>query len=183
MGRGMPRPLVWKHLTGEFVLDRAHVMGVLNVTPDSFSDGRRFLDPDVAVLRGLEIAEEEADILDVGGGAHRPGAAPGFPGGPGLRDPAMMEMLARSGAGAIIMHMLGEPKTMQEAPEYADVVREVRSYLEGRVRAALAARIPREAIAVDPGIGFGKTADHNLELIRNLDRIAAPGTPASVGGS
>jgi len=223
----MPRPLVWKHLTGEFVLDRAHVMGVLNVTPDSFSDGRRFFDPDVAVLRGLEIAEEEADILDVGGESTRPGSDPVSPEeewrrvGPviealgrkidipisidtrraivakkalhagasivndvsGLRDPAMMEMLARSGAGAIIMHMLGEPKTMQEAPEYADVVREVRSYLEGRVRAALAARIPREAIAVDPGIGFGKTADHNLELIRNLDRIAALGQPVVIGVS
>src|SRR3989304_4462950 len=99
MGRGMPRPLVWKHLTGEFVLDRAHVMGVLNVTPDSFSDGRRFLDPDVAVLRGLEIAEEEADILDVGGEATRPGADPVFPAGEGRRGGGGRFRFPRRGGG------------------------------------------------------------------------------------
>jgi dihydropteroate synthase len=202
-------------------------MGVLNVTPDSFSDGARFLDPDIAVFRGLEIAEEEADILDIGGESTRPGSDPVPPDeewkrvGPviealgrkldipisidtrravvakkalhagasivndvsGLRDPAMLELLARSGAGAIVMHMLGEPRTMQENPRYSDVVGEVRGFLEGRIRAAVAARIPREAIAVDPGIGFGKTADHNLELIRNLDRIAGLGQPVVIGVS
>jgi dihydropteroate synthase len=223
----MPTATAWKHLTGELTLDRTRVMGVLNVTPDSFSDGGRFLDPDVAVLRGLEIAEEEADLLDVGGESTRPGAEPVSPAdewkrvGPvlehlgrkldipisidtrhfevarkalragasivndvdGLRDPAMVDVVRRSGAGVVLMHMRGDPRTMQARPAYADVVREVRVYLEDRVRKAVAARIPRESIAVDPGIGFGKTAAHNVEVLRNLGQIAGLGHPVVVGVS
>jgi len=223
----MPAPLAWKHLTGEIALTRTMVMGVLNVTPDSFSDGGRFADPDAAVLRGLEMAEEEADLVDVGGESTRPGSEPVSPAeewkrvGPvietlgakldvpisvdtrqpevarkalragasivndvtGLRDPAMVDVVRRSGAGVILMHMRGDPRTMQSNPTYADVVREVRVYLEDRVRKAVAGRIPREAIALDPGIGFGKTAAHNVELLRHLDRIVDLGQPVVVGVS
>lgn len=227
MRRAMPAPLVWKHLTGEISLDRTRVMGVLNVTPDSFSDGGRSLDPDVAVLRGLEMAEEEADLVDIGGESTRPGSDPVTPAeewkrvGPvierlgrkldipisidtrhyevarkalragasivndvtALRDPAMVDVVTRSGAGVVLMHMHGDPKTMQQNPTYGDVVRDVRVYLEDRVRKAVAARVPREAIAIDPGIGFGKTSAHNVELLRHLDRIAGLGRPVVIGVS
>jgi len=227
MARAVPEPLLWKHLTGEIPLDRTRVMGVLNVTPDSFSDGGRFLDPDVAILRALEMAEEEADLIDVGGESTRPGAEPVPPEeewkriGPviegigrkldvpisvdtrryeiaqkglragasivndvtGLGDPRMVEVIVRSGAGAVVMHMLGDPRSMQAHPTYADVVEEVRAFLDARIRAAVASRIPREAVAVDPGIGFGKTAVHNLDLLRRLDRIASLGQPVVVGVS
>jgi len=223
----VPEPLLWKHLTGEIPLDRTRVMGVLNVTPDSFSDGGRFLDPDVAILRALEMAEEEADLIDVGGESTRPGAEPVPPEeewkriGPviegigrkldvpisvdtrryeiaqkglragasivndvtGLGDPRMVEVIVRSGAGAVVMHMLGDPRSMQAHPTYADVVEEVRAFLDARIRAAVASRIPREAVAVDPGIGFGKTAVHNLDLLRRLDRIGSLGQPVVVGVS
>ena len=227
MARAVLEPLLWKHLTGEIPLDRTRVMGVLNVTPDSFSDGGRFLDPDVAILRALEMAEEEADLIDVGGESTRPGAEPVPPEeewkriGPviegigrkldvpisvdtrryeiaqkglragasivndvtGLGDPRMVEVIVRSGAGAVVMHMLGDPRSMQAHPTYADVVEEVRAFLDARIRAAVASRIPREAVAVDPGIGFGKTAVHNLDLLRRLDRIASLGQPVVVGVS
>ncbi|HKZ88970.1 MAG TPA: dihydropteroate synthase [Thermoplasmata archaeon] len=227
MARAVPEPLLWKHLTGEIPLDRTRVMGVLNVTPDSFSDGGRFLDPDVAILRALEMAEEEADLIDVGGESTRPGAEPVPPEeewkriGPviegigrkldvpisvdtrryeiaqkglragasivndvtGLGDPRMVEVIVRSGAGAVVMHMLGDPRSMQAHPTYADVVEEVRAFLDARIRAAVASRIPREAVAVDPGIGFGKTAVHNLDLLRRLDRIGSLGQPVVVGVS
>ena len=227
MARAVLEPLLWKHLTGEIPLDRTRVMGVLNVTPDSFSDGGRFLDPDVAILRALEMAEEEADLIDVGGESTRPGAEPVPPEeewkriGPviegigrkldvpisvdtrryeiaqkglragasivndvtGLGDPRMVEVIVRSGAGAVVMHMLGDPRSMQAHPTYADVVEEVRAFLDARIRAAVASRIPREAVAVDPGIGFGKTAVHNLDLLRRLDRIGSLGQPVVVGVS
>src|SRR3990172_8461012 len=227
MARAVPEPLLWKHLTGEIPLDRTRVMGVLNVTPASFSDGGRFLDPDVAILRALEMAEEEADLIDVGGESTRPGAEPVPPEeewkriGPviegigrkldvpisvdtrryeiaqkglragasivndvtGLGDPRMVEVIVRSGAGAVVMHMLGDPRSMQAHPTYADVVEEVRAFLDARIRAAVASRIPREAVAVDPGIGFGKTAVHNLDLLRRLDRIGSLGQPVVVGVS
>lgn len=223
----MPGPKIWKHLTGEIALNKAKVMGVLNVTPDSFSNGGRFLDTDLAVLRGLEIVEEGADLIDIGAESTRPGASPvsadeewnrvgpvlerlgarvdipisidtrkadiakkGLRAGAsivndvsGLRDPRMVHTIALAGAGAIVMHMRGEPRTMQDRPTYADVVWDVQTYLEERVREAVAGGVPREAIAVDPGIGFGKGVEHNVELLRNLDRIASLGHPVVVGVS
>jgi len=223
----MPRTLTWKHLTGEIVLKRTHVMGVLNVTPDSFSDGGRYLDPDVALLHGLEMADDGADIIDVGGESTRPGsdpipaeeewkrvrpvleglaqrsdvplsidtrksevAAKALRAGASivndvtaLRDPKMVQVVARAGAGAILLHMRGEPKTMQERPEYRNVVDEIRSFLEERISKVAAGGVPREALAVDPGIGFGKTVEHNLQLLRGLDGLASLDRPIVVGVS
>ncbi|HYV08897.1 MAG TPA: dihydropteroate synthase [Thermoplasmata archaeon] len=224
----MPKsPRVWRHRSGEIVLDRTHVMGVLNVTPDSFSDGGRYLAPEAAIQRGLEIAEQGASILDVGGESTRPGSAsvsaeeewrridPVLRGlarkidipisidtrkpevaeealgrgatiindVTGLSDPDMARLAAKERAGVVVMHMRGDPATMQQAPRYTNVVEEVRDFLADRAKAAMAAGIEREAIAVDPGIGFGKTVDHNLELLRNLDGIATLGHPVVVGVS
>jgi len=220
-------PRVWRHRSGEIVLDRTHVMGVLNVTPDSFSDGGRYLAPEAAIQRGLEIAEQGASILDVGGESTRPGSAsvsaeeewrridPVLRGlarkidipisidtrkpevaeealgrgatiindVTGLSDPDMARLAAKERAGVVVMHMRGDPATMQQAPRYTNVVEEVRDFLADRAKAAMAAGIEREAIAVDPGIGFGKTVDHNLELLRNLDGIATLGHPVVVGVS
>jgi dihydropteroate synthase len=202
-------------------------MGVLNVTPDSFSDGGRFLDPEVAVLRAYEMFEQGADVIDVGGESTRPGAAPVTADeewrriGPvlealagklqvpisvdtrkpevaekairagasivndvsGLRDPKMIRIVARERAGVVVMHMLGEPRTMQREPAYRDVVQEVRAYLDKQLRAARYAGVPSEAIAVDPGIGFGKTVEQNLELLRGLRVVGALGHPVVVGVS
>ena len=224
MGAGVQ---VWRHRTGEISLDRTRVMGVLNVTPDSFSDGGRFATPDAAIAQGLLMAEQGADILDIGGESTRPRAETvsaeeewGRVGpviGPlarkvdtplsidtrkpevavkalgagasivndvsGLRDPAMVQVVAQVRAGAIIMHMQGEPKTMQEEPRYDDVVREVRTFLADRVASASAAGIPAESLAVDPGIGFGKTLEHNLALLHRLREIADLGRPIVIGVS
>ncbi len=228
----MPRivsksPRVWRHRSGEIVLDRTHVMGVLNVTPDSFSDGGRYLAPEAAIQRGLEIAEQGASILDVGGESTRPGSAsvsaeeewrridPVLRGVvrkidipisidtrkpdvadkalergatiindvTGLSDPRMARLASKAHAGVVVMHMQGDPATMQQAPRYTNVAEEVRDFLAARAKAAMAAGIEREAIAVDPGIGFGKTVDHNLNLLRNLERIASLGHPVVVGVS
>ncbi|OGS48953.1 MAG: dihydropteroate synthase [Euryarchaeota archaeon RBG_16_68_13] len=217
----------WLHRTGEIVLDRTRIMGVLNVTPDSFSDGGRYLDPGDAVHRGLEMVEQGADLVDIGGESTRPGSVAVPPEeewrrvGPvleglsrrvdaplsvdtrrpviaeralasgasivndvsGLRDPQMIRLLARSRAGAVVMHTLGDPGTMQENPAYRDVLGEVRGFLEGRVRVALAEGVPRESMAVDPGIGFGKSLDHNLELLRHLDVLADLGQTVVIGVS
>ncbi|MGH2546447.1 MAG: dihydropteroate synthase [Actinomycetota bacterium] len=206
---------------------RTLVMGVLNVTPDSFSDGGRFLDHEAAVAHGLRMAEDGAAILDVGGESTRPGsdevtveeeltrvvpvikrlaaevdvplsidtrkpevARAALDAGAvavndvsGAREPGMLEVVAASGAGLVIMHMLGEPKTMQVEPRYEDVVREVRAYLADRLDAARAAGIDRERVAVDPGLGFGKTYEHNLELMRDVDRFFDLGVPVVVGPS
>jgi len=232
MPPAMPRnvsrsPRVWRHRSGEIVLDRTHVMGVLNVTPDSFSDGGRYLAPEAAIQRGLEMAEEGASILDVGGESTRPGSAsvsaeeewhridPVLRGVArkiaipisidtrkpdvaekalgrgaaiindvtGLSDPAMARLASKAHAGVVIMHMRGDPATMQRAPRYTNVVEEVRGFLADRAKAAMAAGIEREAIAIDPGMGFGKTVDHNLDLLRNLDGIAALDHPVVVGVS
>src|SRR6266540_5106261 len=232
MPPAMPRivsksPRVWRHRSGEIVLDRTHVMGVLNVTPDSFSDGGRYLAPEAAIQRGLEMAEEGASILDVGGESTRPGSAsvsaeeewhridPVLRGVArkiaipisidtrkpdvaekalgrgaaiindvtGLSDPAMARLASKAHAGVVIMHMRGDPATMQRAPRYTNVVEEVREFLADRAKAAMAAGIEREAIAIDPGMGFGKTVDHNLDLLRNLDGIAALDHPVVVGVS
>jgi dihydropteroate synthase len=203
------------------------VMGVLNVTPDSFSDGGRFLDHEAAVEHGLRMAEEGADILDVGGESTRPGsdpvtlddeitrvvpvvkrlvaevdlpisidtrkadvAAAALEAGAsivndvsGARDPGMLGVVAAGEAGLVLMHMLGEPKTMQTEPRYEDVVAEVRAYLGKRVAAAQAAGIGRERVAIDPGLGFGKTYEHNLTLMREIDSFLDLGVPVVVGPS
>jgi len=202
-------------------------MGVVNVTPDSFSDGGRFLDPQAAVAHGRRLADEGADILDVGGESTRPGAEPvaaeeearrvvpvveGLAGaGPqvsvdtsklavaraaldagatcvndvtALRaEPELAGLVAERGADCCLMHMLGEPRTMQDDPRYGDVVSEVRAFLEERLAFATAAGIAEERVMLDPGIGFGKTVEHNLELLRRLDEIAALGRPVVVGTS
>jgi dihydropteroate synthase len=203
------------------------VMGVLNVTPDSFSDGGRHYALEAAVARGLEMAEEGAAIIDVGGESTRPGAASvpldeeilrvvpvierlaaripclisvdtsrpevmraAVDAGASLvndvralREPGALEAVAATGAAVCLMHMQGEPRTMQQDPRYADVVREVREFLGERIAACVAAGIPRERLCVDPGIGFGKRPEHNLALLAAVDRIAEPGIPVLVGVS
>lgn len=216
---------VWRHRTGELVLDRTRVMGVLNVTPDSFSDGGLFFDPDAAVHRGLEMVDQGTDLIDVGGESTRPGSDP-VPAeeewrrvGPviqtlgrkvdvplsidtmkpevarkaiqagaaivndvsGMRDPAMVRTVAEAKSGVVVMHMRGNPKTMQEHTEYADVLGEVIGFLADRMAALEAAGVASPDIAIDPGIGFGKSLDHNLALMRGLGELAALGHPVVVG--
>ncbi|HXF97302.1 MAG TPA: dihydropteroate synthase [Gaiellaceae bacterium] len=202
---------------------RPAVMGVLNVTPDSFSDGGRFLRPAAAVAHGRRLVEEGAAIVDVGGESTRPGAAPvpeaeelrrvlpvleGLAGVPlsvdtskaavarralalgaemvndvtALRgDPGLVEVVAEHDAYLCLMHMQGEPRTMQAAPRYDDVVSEVAAFLEERLAFAVAHGVREELVCLDPGIGFGKTPDHNLELVRRLGELAALGRPLLVG--
>jgi dihydropteroate synthase len=207
---------------------RAWLMGVVNVTPDSFSDGGMFLDARKAVDRGLELALEGADIVDIGGESTRPGSRPVpeaeeigrvVPVIAALRkktaalisvdttkaavaraaldagadivndtsafrfDPAMPGVVARAGAGIVLMHMQGTPLTMQSAPRYDDLVGEIGAFLSDRIRVAEAAGIPRESIIVDPGIGFGKTVEHNLEILRRQDEFHALGRPLLLGFS
>jgi dihydropteroate synthase len=200
-------------------------MGVLNVTPDSFSDGGAFLDPDAAVAHAQRMASDGADLIDVGGESTRPGAEPvsvdeelrrvvpvlerlgGVPVSidtskaavagaataagavlvndvTALRgDPEMAGVVAEAGADLCLMHMLGEPRTMQDDPRYEDVVSEVKAFLEERLGFAVACGISEERVWLDPGIGFGKTVEHNLELLRRLDEIVALGRPVVVGVS
>jgi dihydropteroate synthase len=204
-------------------------MGVVNVTPDSFSDGGRWLEPDSAVTHGLELVAAGADLLDVGGESTRPGAEPvpvaeerrrvvpvverlvALAGVPvsidttkrdvaaaaldagatvvndvsaGRFEPDVLTVVANTGAGYIAMHMLGEPRTMQDAPHYDDVVHDVGDFLVERLDAARAAGIEQDALAVDPGIGFGKTSRHNLELLARLPEIVAEArVPVVVGTS
>jgi len=201
-------------------------MGVVNVTPDSFSDGGLFLDRERAVRRGLELAADGADIIDVGGESTRPGSLP-VPEQEELRrvipvirelrprtgalisvdttkaavaaaaveagadiindvsalgaDPDMAGVVAASGAGLVIMHMKGTPRTMQLNPEYEDVLAEVRDFLEARQEAAEAAGVPRERVIIDPGIGFGKNLEHNLSLIARQDLFLEIGRPLLMG--
>jgi dihydropteroate synthase len=204
------------------------IMGVVNVTPDSFSDGGLFLDADAAVQHGLQLVDEGADILDVGGESTRPGAEPvsedeerqrvlpvverlaqdagarlsidttkvavaraALEAGASLVndvsalrfDPGMAALVAETGAGCCLMHMLGEPRTMQEDPRYDDVVSDVKAFLEERLAFAVAEGVEEERVWLDPGIGFGKTVEHNLELLRRLDEIVAIGRPVVVGTS
>ncbi len=202
-------------------------MGVVNVTPDSFSDGGLYLDPEAAIRHGLELVEDGAEILDVGGESTRPGAEPvgveeelrrvvpvvrGLSGAGALisvdtskaavagaaldagaeivndvtalrGDAAMAGLCAERGATVVLMHMLGEPRTMQEDPRYGDVVAEVKAFLAERLEAATAAGIDAEQVWLDPGIGFGKTPAHNLELLRRLGELADLGRPLVVGTS
>jgi dihydropteroate synthase len=208
---------------------RVAVMGIVNVTPDSFSDGGRFLDPDAAVAHGIELAEQGADVLDVGGESTRPGAAP-VPADEELRrvvpvvarltatttvplsidttkaavaqaaldagasvvndvsagrlDPDILGVTAAAGAGYVVMHMQGEPRTMQADPRYDDVVAQVGDFLADRIEVARAAGVAEGALAADPGIGFGKTVEHNLRLLAGLPSLAERvGAPVLVGTS
>lgn len=205
------------------------VMGVVNVTPDSFSDGGQFVDPEAAVAHGLRLENEGAAILDVGGESTRPGAQP-VPLDEELRrivpvleglaaagadailsvdtskapvaeralqagatfvndvtalrgDPAMASLVAAAGVDCCLMHMLGDPRTMQHDPRYTDVVDDVKAFLGERVDFAVARGIAVDRIALDPGIGFGKTVAHNLELLRRVDELVALGPPILVGSS
>jgi dihydropteroate synthase len=211
---------------GRHVLDlsRPRVMGVVNVTPDSFSDGGRFFDPSRALDHARRLAAEGADIVDVGGESTRPRAAPvseqeeldrvlpiveclvddgaivsidtmkpavmraAIDAGAAmvndvraLREPGAVEAVVTHDVAVCLMHMQGEPRTMQDAPAYDDVVRDVGDFLLARAQACEAAGIARERIVIDPGFGFGKTAAHNLELLRRLREIAGLGYPVLVG--
>lgn len=211
------------------VLDLAEpaVMGVLNVTPDSFSEGSDAVDPATAVTRGRRLAAEGAAIVDVGGESTRPGATPVPPaveidrvvpvierlavdlavpvsvdtskpevmraavaaGAQLINDvraltvPGALEAAAETGAAVCLMHMQGEPATMQDDPSYGDVVAEVRDFLRARAAACVAAGIARERICIDPGIGFGKRVEHNLALLARLDELAGLGFPVLLGVS
>ena len=205
------------------------LVGVLNVTPDSFSDGGDFLAPEKAASRAAAMLDEGAEIIDVGGESTRPGSDPvpqeeearrvvpvirailadrpdavisidtyraataGVALAAGARvvndvtalrgDPRMADVVAGSGCPVVLMHMLGEPKTMQRDPRYEDVVREVRCFLAARAEHAFPAGVERENIILDPGIGFGKTLEHNLTLLRHLDALVELGFPVLVGAS
>ena len=202
-------------------------MGIVNVTPDSFSDGGLFLDSDAAIAHGHELLAEGADILDIGGESTRPGAEPvdadeeirrvvpviealaadgarisidttkaavaqrALAAGAtivndvaALRfDPELAGVTAEAGATCVLMHMLGEPRTMQDDPRYDEVVADVKAFLEERLAYAVAQGIAEEKVWLDPGIGFGKTLEHNLELIARLDEIVAIGRPVVFGAS
>ncbi len=205
------------------------IMGVINVTPDSFSDGGQFTEPGTAVAHGVRLAGEGAHILDVGGESTRPGAEPvgeaeelarvlpvveglaaehlgvaisidtakaavaeaALDAGAGIvndvtafrRAPELAGLVAGRGAVCCLMHMLGEPRTMQKDPRYADVVSEVKAFLEARLAFAVAEGVDEDRVWLDPGFGFGKTVEHNLELLRRLDELAAIGRPIVVGTS
>lgn len=204
------------------------VMGVVNVTPDSFSDGGRFLAPEAAVAQGLRLEAEGAHILDIGGESTRPGARPVtaeeetyrvLPVIQGLvdsgvtarisvdtskavvaraaievgatmvndvtalGDPDMATVVADSGADCCLMHMPGDPRTMQIDPRYDDVVAEVKAYLAGRLQLAVSRGVPAARVLLDPGIGFGKTVEHNLELLARLDELVELGRPVLIGTS
>ncbi len=205
-------------------------MGIVNVTPDSFSDGGLYLDPGAAIEHGRELADAGADILDVGGESTRPGAeevsekeelvrvepvvaALAGEGGAGARvsidtskaavagpaleagasivndvtalrgDSDLAGLCAERGCEVVLMHMLGTPRTMQDDPRYDDVVDDVKAFLAERVEAAIAAGIDEERIWVDPGIGFGKTVFHNLELLHRLGELRELGRPLVIGAS
>jgi dihydropteroate synthase len=208
-------------------VQRPLLMGVINVTPDSFSDGGSFLDPEDAIAQGLRLVQEGAHVLDIGGESTRPGAGPvsedeelwrvkpvleGLvdsgatlsidtmkPGvaraalelGAGIVNdvtafrfaPEMAELVAEAGVDCCLMHMLGEPRTMQLDPRYDDVVSDVKAFLEERLAFAVDHGVDEERVWLDPGIGFGKTLEHNLELLRRLDEIVAIGRPVVIGTS
>src|SRR5918997_1996116 len=208
-------------------------MGVVNVTPDSFSDGGEFFDHDSAVEQGRRLVAQGADVVDVGRESTRPGSegvsadeelrrvipvverlVAGRDAGPGharvsidtsksevaaaalgvgarivndvtafRADPEMAGIVAGAGAGCVLMHMQGEPRTMQDDPRYDDVVSDVKAFLEHRLAFAIGEGVPEESVWLDPGIGFGKTVEHNLELLRRLEELAAIGRPVVLGTS
>lgn len=207
---------------------RAVVMGILNVTPDSFSDGGEFIDPDTAVSRARQMAAEGADIIDVGAESTRPGCERVSPDeqiarlrrvlepiascadvltsidttssevarfaldagvdvindvSAGRNDPPILTLAAERNAPVVLMHMLGEPKSMQQSPQYDDVVAEVRGFLARRVEVAGEAGLARERCILDPGIGFGKLLEHNLALLANPSALLGLGGPVLVGPS
>ncbi len=210
----------------EIGLDRPRIMGIVNVTPDSFSDGGLYASADRAIAHARQLLDQGADLLDIGGESTRPGA-PEVPadeeirrvlpviealrdrGVPlsvdtrkpavmraviaagadmindigGFRDPAAIEAVRGSSVAVCVMHMQGEPSTMQQAPVYRDVVQEVAAMLYGRLTDLSVAGIARERVVLDPGIGFGKTQPHNVELLRRLDVLAALGQPVLIGVS
>jgi dihydropteroate synthase len=217
---------VWRLAGFDLLLDRPRIMGVVNVTPDSFSDGGQYLATDAAIEHGLDLMEEGADLIDVGGESTRPGADP-VPAAEELRrvvpvvaglaaagalvsidtskaevaaeaveagaviindvtalgDPGMADVAGRHQVGLVLMHMQGSPRTMQIEPIYDDVVSEVSAFLIERAAEAEAAGVERRSLAIDPGIGFGKTVDHNLDLLRDLGVLADLGYPLVVGTS
>ncbi len=221
--------MLWHFRTQSFDLThRGLIMGVLNVTPDSFSDGGRFFDPSAAIARGLVMVQEGADILDIGGESTRPGATPVeaeeelrriLPVIRGLRkhspipisidtmkarvaaaaveagadiindisglqhDPDMARVAAETEAGLVLMHLRGTPRTMQQEPEYTDVVAEVCEHLRAAGSAAMAAGVAVDRLVFDPGIGFGKTMEHNLALLRSLPSFQIYGRPVLLGVS
>jgi dihydropteroate synthase len=229
-GAAAPARMIWQ--TARESLDlSAHgvVMGILNLTPDSFSDGGAFVEVERATGHALQMWADGAGIIDIGGESTRPGATP-VPAAEEMRrvlpvieallareprclisidtskaevaaaalargaaivndvtalrgDPAMGETVARAGAGVVLMHMQGTPQTMQDRPTYGDVVAEVREFLSTRFDAALAAGIAPECIALDPGIGFGKTPEHNLALLRHLGALRVGNCPLVLGVS
>jgi dihydropteroate synthase len=211
-----------------FDFSRPYIMGILNVTPDSFSDGGNFFSRDIAIEHALRMQEEGADIIDIGGESTRPGSDPvsaeeelkrvipvieailpklkipisidtckaevaekALDAGAamindvtGLRGDDKMAALASScNVPVVIMHMKGKPKTMQKNPKYDDLIGEISDYFEGSIRIAENAGLPRDKLILDPGIGFGKTYDHNFELIRNLGEFNKFGLPLLVGAS
>jgi len=219
-------------ITIKDILDSHHtrrpiVMGILNVTPDSFSDGGQFDSPSAAVDQARRMLDEGADVIDIGAESTRPGseridaqgqiqrlqevlpalvkagamvsmdttlaavAAYALDTGAaiindiaaGRDDAEMLPLAASRGCPIVLMHMLGQPRTMQKSPQYSDVVAEVGEFLSERVEAAIAAGVRRENIILDPGIGFGKTMTHNLELLARVDELAALGLPVLVGAS
>jgi dihydropteroate synthase len=221
----LPPPVLLRCGDKTLDLSRPVVMGVVNVTPDSFSDGGSFQTVEAAVSHGVRLAAEGAALIDVGGESTRPGAEPVAPAeelrrvvpvierlraatsavisvdtskpevmraalaaGAGLvndvyalRAPGALAAVAGSGCALCLMHMQGEPRTMQAAPHYADVVGEVRAFLAERVAACRAAGVGEPRIAIDPGFGFGKTLEHNLTLLRHLRELTVPGLPVLVG--
>ena len=222
------RKMRWRTKKREFDLANGPlVMGIVNVTLDSFSDGGKYLDPREAVEHALRMAAEGADIIDIGGESTRPGAEPvdaeeemarvlpviwklsselpcaisidtykaevaeaALAAGAeivndvgGLRDPAMADTVARAGAALVIMHMHGNPRTMQEAPNYEDVTREIREFFRQSFDRAITCGMTPEQIAFDPGIGFGKTVGHNLSLIRRMADLRVENRPLVLGAS
>ena len=220
--------MIWKIQSRRFDLSkRGWIMGVLNVTPDSFSDGGQFVDLDTALKHARQMVSEGADIIDVGGESSRPGAvaiseteemgrvlpvikalrhesevlisidsckpsvvSAAIESGAnivndisGLRSPEMLQIIAKTGVGAVCMHMLGEPLKMQDAPGYGDVVAEVRQFFLDRLSVSLECGIEVEKIVFDPGIGFGKTVSHNLSLLRNLALLRPIKRPMLIGVS
>jgi len=220
--------MIWRCRDRVFDLaGRTLVMGVVNVTPDSFSDGGRYFAPGAAIAHARRLLAEGADLLDLGAESTRPGAAPVPPdeqirrlapvldalgGEPGavlsvdtasarvagfalergarivndvsaLGEPEMADRVRAAGAGLVLMHMAGSPATMQRDPRYGDVAGEVGAHLAGRLAATAAAGIAPEAVVLDPGIGFGKTVEHNLQLLARLDELAGSGRPLLVGVS